>query len=232
MQVAHRRLFRVVMNRSFRRVAVVLVVVGSIVLLQRSWDDARQEPQAARTSSSGSAQRMATADGDRSAPSAGPALRAAEAPQIAARGTDTPQQVGGLPVRLQVLAPPDVPMGDAFDALIHVEANGGIRRLLFDVSYNKSLLRLVESSPGNFAAQGGLPARLGAEEPSDGNIQVVFDVDNGLAAAGAGNVADLRFESIKRGVSAIKLQNVAVIDTNGAPASNVAVLQEGVVAIQ
>jgi hypothetical protein len=144
---------------------------------------------------------------------------------------ETSRQVNGAPVRLQVHAPSDVQVGEVFQARIDFEANGGVRQLMFAVRYDKSRLALVGWSEGNFAQQGGLPAEFGAEEPSDGNIQVTFNVSNGLSAAGAGSLIVFQFEAIKAGRSAITLQNAAAIDRNGATDPNVAVLREGSVTI-
>ena len=122
-------------------------------------------------------------------------------------------------------------MGEVFQARIDLEANGGLRQLMFAVRYDKSRLALVGWSEGNFAQQGGVPAELGAEEPSDGNIQVIFNVSNGLSTAGAGSMAVFQFEAIRPGTSRITLKHLTAVDRNGATESNVAVLRVGSVTI-
>lgn len=102
---------------------------------------------------------------------------------------------------------------------------------MFAVSYEKSRLALTGWSEGNFAQQGGLPVEFGAEEPSDGNIQVLFKVSNGLSVAGAGSVAVFQFEAVKAGTSGIRLQNLAAVDGTGDTDPNVVVLNEGLVTI-
>lgn len=144
---------------------------------------------------------------------------------------ETPRQVNGAPVRLQVHAPSDVQVGEVFQARIDVEVNGGVRQLMFAVRYDRARLALVGWSEGNFAQQGGVPAEFGAQEPSDGNIQVTFNVSNPLSVAGAGSMAVFQFEAIKRGTSGITLQNLSAIDRTGATESNVAVLHVGSVTI-
>jgi hypothetical protein len=145
---------------------------------------------------------------------------------------ETAPLANGASVRLQVHAPSEVRVGEVFQARIDLEANGGVRQLMFAVSYAKSRLALVGWSEGNFAQQGGLPAELGAEEPSDGNIQVSFKVSNGLSVAGAGSMAVFQFEAIKAGTSGITLQNITAIDRTGAIDANVAVLHEGSVTVR
>jgi hypothetical protein len=99
----------------------------------------------------------------------------------------------GAPVQLQVQVPSDVQVGEVFQAQVHVQANTAVRQLVFAIAYDKSRLALVGSSAGNFAEQGGSSAEFGAEEPSDGNIQVSVNVRSGASMAGAGNLGNLSF---------------------------------------
>ena len=102
---------------------------------------------------------------------------------------------------------------------------------MFAVAYDKSRLALVGSSAGNFAEQGGSSAEFGAEEPSDGNIQVSVNVRSGASLAGAGNLAQFEFQAIKRGTSPIVLQNLTMFDGAGAVVAAGTVLHEGRVTI-
>jgi hypothetical protein len=142
-----------------------------------------------------------------------------------ARGT------GAAMVRLQVHSPTNVQVGEVFEVRIDVDAYGGIRELMFTVRYERSRLSLVHWAEGDFARQGGLPSGFGAQEPSDGNIDVTFKVHNGLSVAGAGSLAVLQFEALRSGTSGIEPKNLTAIDPTGAPDRNVAILREGRVTI-
>ena len=118
-------------------------------------------------------------------------------------------------MRLEVRAPSDVRAGDVFEVRIEVNANAAVHELMFLVGYSAPRLALVGWSRGNFTQQRDLPAHFGAEEPSDGNIQVTYKARDGLSAAGAGSVVVFQFEAITPGTSAITLQNVTASDLGG-----------------
>ena len=134
-------------------------------------------------------------------------------------------------MRLQLDAPTDVKVGDVFEARVDIEASREVGQLVFHVSYDKTRLSLVGWSAADFAQQWGLPAELAAQEPSDGNIDVMFTVGDGRLMGGAGSLALLKFEAIKAGASDITLQNATVIDRTGTADTNVAVVREGRVSI-
>jgi hypothetical protein len=135
------------------------------------------------------------------------------------------------PVQLQVQVPSDVQVGEVFQAQVHVRANVAVRQLVFAIAYDKSRLALVGSSAGNFAEQAGASAEFGAEEPSDGNIQISLNARTGPSMTGAGNLALLQFEAIKRGRSPIVLQNLTMFDGASAVDATGTVLHEGRVTI-
>jgi hypothetical protein len=158
-----------------------------------------------------------------------PALAAVAATQPSS-GSDTALKVAP-PIQLQVRVPSDVQVGDVFEAQVHIHANAGVRQLMFAVAFDKSRLELVASSAGAFAQQGGGQAEFGAEEPSDGNIQVNLDVRNGSPITGAGALAIFKLRALKRGTSPIVLQNLNTFDATGVAVANASVLHEGRVII-
>jgi hypothetical protein len=139
--------------------------------------------------------------------------------------------VNGAPVQLQVQVPSDVQVGEVFQAQVQVNATTAVRQLVFAIAYDKSRLALVASSPGNFAEQAGASAEFGAEEPSDGNIQVSVNVRSGASMAGVGSLGQFEFQAIKRGTSPIVLQNLTMFDGAGAMDAGSTVLHEGRVTI-
>ena len=92
---------------------------------------------------------------------------------------------------------------------IDVQALRGIRHLEFSVTYKKSILRLIGSAPGAFAQQGGTSVQF--EESSDGYLIVRIDLESGVIA-GAGSVAVLEFQALKRGVSPLSVQDVTYVE--------------------
>jgi hypothetical protein len=137
----------------------------------------------------------------------------------------------GAPVQLQVQVPSDVQVGEVFQAQVHVQASAAIHQIEFAISYDKSRLALVGSSAGNFAKQAGASAEFGAEEPSDGNIQVSLNARGGASMAGVGSLGQFEFQAIKRGTSPIVLQNLTMFDGAGAMNADGTVLHEGRVTI-
>jgi len=135
------------------------------------------------------------------------------------------------PLQLVVRAPDNVQVGESFEVTVNVEAPGGIRQLAFAVTYNKRVLQLVGSSEGTFTKQGGAPAQFGAEEPSDGNILVRLEVDNGWAIGGTGSVAVLQFQALKAGSSPVAIDGVTLVDSGPVAASTTSSVKEAVVIV-
>jgi hypothetical protein len=135
-------------------------------------------------------------------------------------------------LRLEVRTPSDVRVGEVFEVRVDLEANAPLRELMFLLGYEKTRLTLVGWSKGDFPHQHDLPFDLGAEEPSDGNIQVGLNVRKGSSAAGAGNIVVLQFEAIRAGTSGITLQNVAATNASGNMDPNAFILRDGQVTIR
>jgi hypothetical protein len=129
-------------------------------------------------------------------------------------------------VRLEVQAPSDVRVGEVFQAHIGIEANIPLRDLMFSIAYENSNLSLVSVSGGEFVRQSGIPSELNVDEPSDGNIEVVFRALNGSAATGWGRLAVLEFEAIRPGTSAIELRSIRSVDAGGSANTSVSVIHE------
>ncbi|HEV8554182.1 MAG TPA: cohesin domain-containing protein [Casimicrobiaceae bacterium] len=217
-----------------RRRLIILGVVVTLFTLVSAWiDQPRWHYSAAPASSPDVAQRdSADASSLRDAvvaPSSGARMSSGGA--VAPTAIAVPRNLNAAPVRLQLDVPTDVKVGDVFEARVDVEASREVGQLMFHVSYDKTRLSLVGWSAADFSQQWGFPAELAAQEPSDGNVEVMFTVSDGRLVAGAGNLALLQFEAIKAGASDITLQNATAIDRTGTADTNVAVVREGRVAI-
>jgi hypothetical protein len=202
------------LTRNARRLAFVAAILG-LVLLVRVWIDHRARDDDVPRSSSADARRLVSpapgrAGLDEPTSGASDAVGSSGVSHGVAGGT-----VDGPRVRLDVRAPSDVRVGEVFEVRIEIDATAALRDLTFSIAYAKSRLALVEWSRGNFAQLPGLPADLGAEEPSEGNIQVTYKVNNELSATGAGTFAVFQLEAIKPGTSAITLQNISASDVGG-----------------
>jgi hypothetical protein len=219
---------RAMSSRNTRRLLFVVVVLGLLALFRVWIDKPSRDEATSRGSSTNVGEQASAANPTRADPTV--AGRAAIS-RDATRTAETARELADDRMRLQVHAPSDVKEGDVFEAQIDFEANGGVREIMFLVNYDQSRLRLVGSSEGNFAQRAGLPAEFGAEEPSDGYIQVRLTISNGLSAVGAGTLAIFQFEAIKAGTSGITLQNLAVTDTTGDTDPNSAVVNDASVTI-
>ena len=211
------------LTKKTRRIAVVGLVAGVVVPV-RIWPD---DPSTDRVTVQQSSHDVATA-----ASSAGAArVGGSNTPSATADETPVSRRPKQDPVRLHVRAPSEVRVGDVFQARVDIEANAPVRDLMFSIAYEKSRLSLVGRFEGEFARQRGIPSEFGVDEPSDGNIQVVFRTVNGSAATGVGSIVVLEFEATKVGASEIELQNVRTIDAGGEVNPNVVVMHERRVAI-
>ena len=114
-------------------------------------------------------------------------------------------------------APKIVRAGDTFSVTIDVHASRAMRRLEFAVTYKKSILRLLNSAPGAFVQREGTSVQF--EESSEGHLLVRIDLESGVLA-GAGSVATLEFQALRRGVSPLAVEDVAYAEIEGqAPAA-------------
>jgi hypothetical protein len=194
-------------SKTIGRVALVALVAGAVVLV-RVWPDnaSRDEPVVGSPLSD-------TTSAVRSTPSV----------------IEAPRPSTQAPMRLEVHAPSDVRVGDVFQARLEIEANDAVRDLMVSIGYENSRLSLVGRSDGEFVRQPGVPSDFGIDEPSDGNIEVIFRARQGSSVRGAGTLVVLEFEAIRPGTSCITLRNVTVVDatgtvraTDGAPDAGVA----------
>lgn len=221
-------------TKTTRRLALFALLLG-VVAIVRTWpDQSSGQPESPRPLPTDAGQSVAVPSrADSTAPTSIPVdpVGAAAGSPAAPNAMEASRRVNGAPVRLQVHAPADVHSGDVFQVRIDIEANGGVREVMLAVTYDMSHLALVGWSEGDFAQQGGVQAELGAQEPSDGNIEVMFSVARGLSVAGAGSMAVLQFEAIKPGTSRVALRDIMATDRSGDTNVNIAVVREGSVTI-
>lgn len=112
---------------------------------------------------------------------------------------------------------------------IDVRAFRGIRQLTFAVTYKKSILQMVSSSPGALAQQGGTSVQF--EESSDGYLIVRIDLESGVIA-GANSVAALEFRGLRRGVSPLSVQDVTHVEIGRQDTSTTPTMYEGSITVE
>jgi len=126
--------------RNTRWLVFVALVLGLVALVGLWPDKPSRDDKTSRLSSTDVTQQVSAGAPSR-ADTAAPASIAVDrvgpagASQVATSAMETSRQVNGAPVRLQVHAPSDVQVGEVFQARIDFEANGGVRQLMFAVSY-------------------------------------------------------------------------------------------------
>jgi hypothetical protein len=193
------------------RFALVILILA-IVALVHFWPDNSASKSAAPSAPADASKDTIT---PKPAAETGPGIPSAPL----ARGTTadamapaTPTVPQGATMRIDVDAPATVRSGDSFEATVNLEAYGGIRKLAFEVTFDKRVLQFVGASKGLFVQQGGAPAQFDAEDPSDGFVLVNLDVNNGYAIAGTGSVVILQFQALKAGVTPIALTDITFVD--------------------
>jgi hypothetical protein len=193
-------------SNNSRRIALAALLVGVVVLV-RMW---QAEAPAPSPAGDGVAKPGAAAPAE---PTPGPARAPASEAQVAVVPSTpaAPQHrpaPAPAPLRLRVDAPTDVRVGDVFEARVDVDAGVPVSDLMFSIAYEKSRLSLVGRTQGAFVRQPGMRSEFGVDEPSDGNVEVIFRAMHGTVAAGSGGVVVLELEAIRPGASRIELQNV------------------------
>ena len=199
-------------------VAIVTVVVVVIVALGLAGRDTPEQKSGGTTPPVAVDTRAPSTTTASSAPIAVP-----EAAKPAASVPDTASQAVAAPLRMRVIAPAEVRVGEVFDAQVELEAYGGVQNLNFTVRFNKRRLALAGWTQGTFGQKSGQPTTTNAQEPSDGNVEVDFRVDSAGSAVGIGTVAVFQLEAIQAGTSEITLQDFSVIGRAGIAAAKVAV---------
>jgi hypothetical protein len=199
---------------------VLVALAAGILVIVRPWSDEAPHRGAMRVSPDDVAQQPSAiargrAGSDAPAPVAAGAPGMPDVARLPSRAIETPIRANNDPMRLQVLAPSDVRVGEVFSVRIDLDATRGVSQVLLTVLFEKSQLALVGWSTGDLARQGSFPAEVVAQEPSDGNIQVSFSVGRGQWVAGAASIVVLEFEAIKAGASEISLRDLTVADGAG-----------------
>jgi len=218
------------LTRPVRRLAFVAAILG-LVLLARVWIDHRARDDNVPRASSTDARGLVSPAPGRVRPDEPTSVSSDAAGSSGVPHDVTDATVDATRLRLDVRAPSDVHVGEVFEVRIEIDANAALRDLMFLIGYERTRLALVSWVRGNFAQRPDLPADLGAEEPSDGNVQVTYKVRNELSATGAGTFAVLQFEAIKPGTSAITLQNASASDVGGNMDPHVFAVHDGQVTI-
>ena len=131
--------------------------------------------------------------------------------------------------RFEIRAPATVRSGDTFPVTIEVQAPRGIRQLSFSLTYKQSILQLVASSPGALAPKGGASSQF--EEVSDGSLLVRMDVESGVIA-GAGSIAVVEFQALRRGVSQLSIEGVTYVEDGRQVGTNVPTAYEGSITVE
>jgi hypothetical protein len=213
-------------NKIIRRVVFAILLLA-IVALVRLWPDKSAKDATSFTPADKPRQLAAST----STVEATPVMPAAPVARSTAV-SGTPAGLQGVPVQIDVRTPATVQSGESFQVTVDLEATGGIRQLAFSVTYNQSVLQLLGSSEGTLVQQRGAPTEFGAEEPSDGNILVKLDVNNGPAIAGAGSVVFLQFQALKAGTSPVTVHSITFVESGSPRTSTTPSVHQGLVKVE
>ena len=134
--------------------------------------------------------------------------------------------------QIEVRVPSSVRTGESFQATVDLDPASGIRRLAFTLNFNNTVVQLLRSSAGTFVESAGVPARLDVQEPSDGVVLVTLDVDNGMTIGGVGSVVVLEFRATNAGASHVTLDDVTLVESEGADSSMKPSIRQGLVAVE
>jgi hypothetical protein len=212
-------------SMGMRRFAFIALVVVGIFVLGLGWPDRGSRDVDVAGSVSNSRADMSSDSRRNPSPHGSEARDSIPSTPTAAEARRPPSRV---PMRLEVHAPSDARLGETFQARVDIDANVSVRDLVFSVTYERSRLRLVGRSEGEFVRQPGVPAEFGVDEPSDGNVLIVYNARDGLSASGAGTIVVFEFEAIGRGTSEVAVLDVRVNDIDGGGNREIAITGERV----
>jgi len=220
------------MHPKYKRLVVVVAVAGIFLVVARLWhafdsNDVQHPTNSPPITTTETSKFSGGMDLGRSTTT----LNAGGSGRVAQPTANISWPSSSGTLRLSAVAPLDLQVGQVSDIRIDLQADGGVRELMFDVAFDKKRLVFVGSSEGNLIRQSSLSDAFAVEEPSDGNVHVSVKSGNGSPFFGNGTVAVLRVEAIKDGTSQITLQNVRAVDSGGASDLEAAVVQGTVVAI-
>jgi len=206
-------------------VALLAIALGAIM---HFWPSADQSAIAPSASQNASDRHSPGAPTRSPTPSQGQATTSAPSADRAAQ-LGTVGQPPDTPARFEIRAPATVRSGDTFPVTIEVQALRGIRQLAFSLTYKQSILQLVVSSPGAFAPKAGASSQF--EEVSDGSLLVRMDLDSGVIA-GAGSIAVVEFQALRRGVSPLSIEGVTYVEDGRQVGTNVPTAYEGSITVE
>lgn len=211
-----------------RRFTFVALLAGGVVVLGLGWPVDSPRDAGVAASSSDRQTKVSNdlpAHGEARVPSAAKGGDSISSPPAAVEAQrPSPQAL----LRLDVRAPSNVRLGEAFQARVDIDARAPVRDLVFSITYERSRLRLVGRSEGEFLRQAGVPSDFEVDEPSDGNVLVVYNARNGFSASGAGTMIVFEFEAIGTGTSAIALQDVQANGIGGEGNPDIVIADERV----
>jgi len=211
--------------RVLTALALVAIALGAIM---HFWPSGDRQPTPPPASEVASQHDSAVAPSGSPAPVQAPAASALS-PEPALR-PPTLQRPPVSAARIELRAPHAVRTGDNFSVNIEVQALRGIRHLEFAVTYKKSVLRLIGSTPGAFVEQAGSSVQF--EESSDGYLIVRIDLESGGLVAGAGSIAVLEFQALTRGTSPLSVQDVTYVEEAGQERAAAPDVYEGSVTVE
>ena len=204
--------------------ALLAIAIGAIM---HFWPPGDQQPIASPALETATPRDSAVAPLGSPTPVQRPPTTSALSPDRAAQ-PGTIQRPPVTAARIEFRAPDTVRRGDTFSVTIDVQALRGIRHLEFSVTYKKSILRLIGSLPGAFAERDGTSVQF--EESSDGYLLVRIDLESGVIA-GAGSVAVLEFQALKRGVSPLSVNDVTYVEDGDQDTANTPEVHEGSITV-
>ena len=215
-----KRIFHGMLEAMKGLTALALLAIAIVAIIY-FWP--RTEPRIAPLASQNASHRdsVLTPSGSAKPVQGPPTASARPAEQAAQPGTIA--RAPATAARIELRAADTVRSGDTFLVTIDVQALRAMRHLEFSVTYEKSILQLLESSPGTFAHQEGTIVQF--EESSDGTLLVRIDSESGVIA-GAGTVGLLEFQARRPGASLLSIDDVIYVESGGAERATAPEVQE------
>src|SRR5690349_8488662 len=180
-------------SMGMRRWAFVALVVAGVVVLGLGWPDLGSRDTDITGRSGDSRTTMANEPAAHPATDTPPATEGRASIPASPIAAEAARQNSRPPVRLEMHGPSDVRVGEVFQARVDIDAGVAVRDFMFSVAYENTRLVLLRQSEGEFVRQPTVPADFGVDEPSDGNVTVVYNARNGSSVSGLGTVIVFEF---------------------------------------
>lgn len=135
-----------------------------------------------------------------------------------ARAPETPQSSRAVPLQLVFKTPSTAQVGDGFDVRVAIAARNPIGRLVVQVAYDPSYLKVRTVEEIDYADRVPGERAFSTQDSNDGNVELVLQRKRGEAAlALPASIPLVQFEAIAAGATEVRIAGISATDATDRP---------------